>query len=286
MPHTGYRIPGPLGRDLRGVQLLPLPSHQYPYNWLLQGRRYVPNLPRPQAFPNIPREALIRTLKERLVDPSQIKQESSSLCGPTCLMYLIATHRPSMYQQFVMNLYEYGEANLGALRIVPGEDCKNYNPGTAIAAADWVSLASIRDSENSVFDYDDIGDEFPGITMPNHLEGWFEKVGFTEVRNETNVLFTKGASNWNEAVGLFQSGCQVCLFIKAHGIDNIEAGILQRIFPGHWVVLTSVQSNDANDIRFTVFTWGERFHEVPYRNAPLTLDDWLGYYYGYVSCRV
>jgi hypothetical protein len=240
------------------------------------------------AFKNIPRVEFYHTLDERIWDPSKINQMGSSLCGVASLMYITAKLRPDLYAQFVADLYENGEAKLGNLEIAPSVGCKNFSPGGKIAAADWVALASVRDSENMILDYDDTSDQLAGCTMPSALEGWMEQVGFGNVINDTNLYFTKGIDCLRHADQLHRGGYRVCLFTNADGLAEkpvVRGAISQTAtFPNHWVVLTSNIEIADQAVDFTIYTWGKENRRVPF--APMTessLAMWLQNFYGFVA---
>lgn len=237
----------------------------------------------PPAFPKISRREFYQTLSERTNDPSKIHQRGSSLCGPASLLYLTGLHYPSRYSNFLAQLYEEGAASLGALRVEPGEDCRNYDPAGKIAGADWVGLAGIRDSENWLFDYDEVEDAFAGITMPGTLAKWLGKAGFANIQEETNILFCKGEDNLREADAEFRAGRNVCLLVNATGIENVATG--RSIIPNHWVVLTSPIVFNGPNLKFSIFTWGEGKYAIPQGGGSIyPTKDFLNYYYGYIAC--
>ncbi len=249
----------------------------------------------PAAFTGVGREEVYEGAKERMgPGAGLIAQRGASLCGPAAFMFITARHHPERYYRFATTLFETGDAKLGELRIKPGEDCRAYSPGAQIAAVDWVTLAGIRDSENAVFDYDDIDDAFAGITLPGELASWMRKAGYKKVVNETNLYFTKSKGNFLEAVSLHRKGRRVCLFIDLNGIENPSPGRgrFSRIFTSanHWVVLEDVQCTRDDEVKFKIFTWGDDDYAVPpdplHSGKKLKMSDWLQNYYGYVSCEV
>ena len=217
------RIPGPLGARI-GFQSHGLEINRKPL--------------RRAAFTRIDRLDFQLSLSARRMSPSLIDQSMASLCGPASLMYLVASDNPDLFRQYATDLYETGRAKLGSLRVSPGEDCRTYNPFGKIAAADWVTLASLRDSENAFFDYDDADDAFAGITLPGQLADWLESAGYHNVSNETNLYFTKGEDDFREAANLLSEGYRVCLFIDLNGVDSgSHRGHLRQISTtaNHWV---------------------------------------------------
>ena len=275
-------------KHIYGASRIPGPSGLHAYGDMLPPARfYAP--PKPPAFTKISRVEFFETALERMMDISKISQRGSSLCGPASLMFLLGKHRPAEYFRFVSELYEYGRSWVGNLSIEPGEDCKNYDPSGKMAGADWVALAGIRDSENDVFDYDETGDAFAGITLPHELASWLDAAGFKDIVNETNLYLTKNESDFQQAIDFFNAGYDVCLFIDADGIESgaTQRGAFGQIFtsPNHWVVLTSIKEIKPESVNFTVFSWGEGARRVPQDAAPMRLEHWLQYFYGFVACR-
>ncbi len=268
---SSTRLPGPLGAHLG--------STAFGKSTLSQ---------KTPAFSKIDRLDFRLTLDARRANPGTINQSKASLCGPASLMYSLACDKSNVYAQYATDLFETGKANLGKLRVTPGADCRNYNPFGKISAADWVTLASLRDSENAFFDYDEADDELAGITLPGQLADWFESVGYSEVSNETNLYFTKGEDDFREAADLLSRGYRVCLFVDLNGVDTANRrGPLRQVFTtaNHWVVLKSVSLLSSSALKFTIYTWGNDTHAVPKAGSTMSMDHWLQNFYGYVAAK-
>jgi hypothetical protein len=235
------------------------------------------------AFTKIARAAVAAGMRKRLRDPNGIDQGPSSLCGPAALIRAVAFTDPVGYVTFVIGLYEAGRAQLGNLKIKPGADLLAYDPGTRIEAADWIAIASIRDSENWFFDYQSTDNELAGITLPSHLEGWFKKVGFREVINDTSLIIDQDEANLRRASALYDKDWWVCLFINSNMLD---AATMTKgsATPDHWVVLTSAVNIAPGGVSFTIFTWGRGHYAVP-QSGTLTVAQLLDNYYGHVAAR-
>ena len=252
------------------------------------------------AFPRLgvlrPRFAI--QLADRIATPRLIDQGSSSLCGPADFLYALALKNPMAYAQYAIDLYQTGSAWIGQMRVKPGADCRNYVP-KGIDAIDWVTLASLRDSSNSLLDYQATGNEAAGITMPSGLSGWFRRSGYyTNIVNDTNVILDKGLSCLIKADQQRATGAYACLFVGANVLGMRSGG---KVVPDHWVVLTSpVMLNGApaapllmrgpsvdgdatlrgQQLSFEVFTWGGT-----QKIGPMKLAEFLDYFYGYVSAK-
>ena len=173
----------------------------------------------------------------------------------------------------------------------PGSDLKEYDPGRKVEASDWIALASLSDSENYFFDYQDASDEFAGITLPGELADWFEKVGYAEVVNDARVVVDQDEENIRRADAYFQRGFRVCLFIHSNMLEKSTESDGSAT-PDHWVVLTSsvthglarIGTETVKTISLRIFTWGEGRRRVPLVGV-LRLDDFLDNYYGFVAAR-
>jgi hypothetical protein len=240
-----------------------------------------------RVFPHIDRRELGASLVDRIDNPGLIQQGAAPLCGPASLVFDLITRDPMGYAQFAIDLYECGRARIGRLDVEPGADLKAYAPPLGrqgIDPADWITLASIRDSENWFLDYDEVGDALAGLTTPHELADWFSKAGYTSVRNEANIFFNKGEDNARQANHLFQNGYRVCLFINGNMLNATKQND-KSLTPDHWVVLVSPLAFEGSTIRFDIFTWGDGRRRVPAPGFVLSIAGFLNNYYGYVAAK-
>jgi hypothetical protein len=230
-----------------------------------------------QAFRNIKRNDVVDGLTKRLASPVEIDQANTSLCGAACLMYCLAKLKAAVYAQYVVELYQTGQATLGKLTVKPGKDCRNYKPhvNSGIHPVDWIALASLRDSENDFFDYDEPSDEVGGITMPGDLVDWFRKSGFRQDANYTNIILNKDVNCLKAAGNRQDQQHSVCLFIDANVLGSSPDPI-PRV-PNHWVVLTSPVIVKQKRITIRVYTWGR------IKTVDLPQDLFCKKFYGYIS---
>jgi hypothetical protein len=239
------------------------------------------------VFPHIQRSDVALGLRARVDQPSLISQQSSSLCGPAALVFDLATHDPVRYAQYVIDLYERGVADVKQLHVKAGSDLRAYDPSGLINPADWIALASLRDSENFFFDYQSVDTEFGGITLPGDLVSWFKKIGYTKVINDTNLITDKNEANIREADRLYKDDYWVCLFINDSMLKAAEQD-QGSMSASHWVVLTSPLTIAAGTISFQVFSWGDGHRQVPDAGKgshALTLGHFFDDYYGYVAAK-
>jgi len=229
-----------------------------------------------QAFPNVKRSDVVSGLKDRLTEPKKISQKNTSLCGAASLMFCLARLKDEMYAQYISDLYMNGTGWIGKLKVQPGDDCKKYSPSTSsgIHPVDWVALASLRDSENDAFDYDSPSCETGGITMPEDLLDWFKQAGFSKDSNVTNLVFTKGKKEIEDASTKFTHDQSVCLFINSNMLTDPSS---RSAIPTHWIVLQSAVTIAGGNITFDYYSWGK------IDTLDISFDDFGKNFYGYIA---
>jgi hypothetical protein len=245
------------------------------------------------VFPSITRPALAAGLRDRIDHPEHMQQANTGLCGPASFLNAIADNDPVTYAHFGIDLYTKGTAKIKDLTITPSTTFKSTDPGpSGTDAADWVTLGSIRDSDNAIFTHKGVGgwwDDLKAINMPHSVADWFRKAGFTDVKNETNLIATKGWSDVREATKLRGKGYKVCLFING---DMLKVDDQENfsVLPDHWVGLasaittTTILEDPACKIQMTVFSWGQQ-QTVPQKPDVKSMHPkvFLRNFYGYVA---
>lgn len=136
-----------------------------------------------------------------------------------------------------------------------------------ISGIDWITMASLRSSSNTLLAYQSPDDELSAITTPNELIGWFTKAGFTLLER----LVTDSNRNFST------------LNIYARSPNNyfivslIDSQILSRgrglSVPNHWVVWSSqikdsrgklidLNTKATDTVNLSVFSWGNRYLKI------------------------
>jgi hypothetical protein len=273
----------------------------------------------PFAFPNIAKQDVLDGLDDRVRNPYQIDQDNASLCGPASFFYALAKGNPVEYVKFAWSLYETGEATLNKLKVKPSEATKNFTPVPGryqIEPVDWLVLASLRDSENSSFRYDEPSDQFAGITLPSEIESWFKQSGFRQIINKSSLAGNMGVKNLLAAHTYQSQQYAVALLINMNILVSSSNKSLVAVLPNHWVVLNSdvhvngqvltpalakkldderfdaevfsseedVEFNDT--VKLNVYSWGTKQVSVK-GNDPtkVYLDEFLQNYYGFVAAK-
>lgn len=178
------------------------------------------------------------TVQSTSTPPSYPDQRETSLCGPATFFYALLMDRPDLYTKAIIDLWETGEATIGQLHIKPSHSACNpknlsrKNENDRIWGIDWISLASLRDSENLFMDYESPDDQVAGITLPGKIADWFKQAGASVVFD--NVQFTSHLNQQQliELFGHISPGHHVATLIGAGMLAGGE-GLMKVIgLPG------------------------------------------------------
>jgi hypothetical protein len=235
----------------------------------------------------------------RITKPSLVDQDEGSLCGPAALLFGVLTDAPIAYARYAIDLFEKGKAKLHKLEIEPGADCRNFQPPASMAHVDWLTMASLRDSENYFLDYDSVSEKeggLKGITTAPELARWFKRAGFSDVRNGVgdgivpgqvlkDALAEKGPRHVEEANKLFGQGYRVCLFINAGMLDKDEQATKGSLLDRHYVVQTSPIDMSNGKVRLQVFTYGVGNRQIPQGSTDLPHAHFFQNFFGYVAAK-
>ncbi len=242
-------------------------------------------------------------LLDRIVAPHLIQQGPAGLCGPASLLFDLASRDPETYAKFVISLFENGSGRIRNLEVKPNRALKIALTPANMDQVDWLTMASIRNSENTIFfDYDAPSgnyNQFTGMTLPGEMKGWLKKAGYTEVVDETSTtkFLSMSSDNAREASSKYEDDWEVFLFIGAEML-NFHTEHESSTLPNHWVKLMSKIDLKSHSVKFKVYSWGQGNRQVPgsqsdppppgverQGNHSFTEEMFLKNYYGYIAAR-
>ena len=134
------------------------------------------------------RKKVAAQLRDRVNNPFLIYQGTSGTCGPASITFEIARANPLDYVVAVTSLYNTCYARVRKWVLIPCNDLRKAPCPLGIAEADWIILASIRDSENWFFDVESERDVFASGTTLGEIEDWFKNAGYTDVQKNQIYL--------------------------------------------------------------------------------------------------
>ncbi len=189
-------------------------------------------------------------------------QGGASLCGPATFFYCLLRDRPDIYEQAAKELWQYGRTKIGGLEIVPRKGCRNPNGhfndayGSVISGLDWVTLASLRDTESTILSFDTIDSPVSGATTWWVLAKWFEKAGYEKVFSNVGITQAgiKGINDLNKYTS--EKGYKVVTLICDSLLEN-SASPEALTVPTHWIIWNGAVTQAPNgDINLQLFSWG------------------------------
>lgn len=188
-------------------------------------------------------------------------QMAASLCGPAVFFYCLQKDRPDVYAQAARELWRYGKTKIGDLIISPGEDCRHptgafyFDDGRPkITGTDWMMLAGLRDSENSVLSFNTLDSPVAGITLWQTLTKWFEKAGYEMVFSNVGIT-QAGIQGVRDLNKYAEQGYKVVTLINDGLLNNSTN---KTTLPTHWVVWDgSVIQDSKGYISLKLFSWGK-----------------------------
>lgn len=201
-------------------------------------------------------------LKMRLDHFDYPNQGETSLCGPAAFFYCLLRDRPDIYEQAAKELWLYGTTKIGKLEITPNKGCRNPNghfydtSGSVISGLDWVTLASLRDTESTIFSFDTIDSPVSGATTWWVLAKWFEKAGYEKVFSNVGITQAgvKGIQDLNEYAN--KKDYKIVTLICDSLLQN-SASPESLTIPTHWIVWDGPVTQIKNgDINLRLFSWG------------------------------
>lgn len=216
-----------------------------------------------QAWPHLDRSTIADGLDQRIDTPSLINQNPLNVCGPASIVFMLASNRPDRFVDLVGQLFEKGFAWPGSETLTAGDDLRQNTPPEQMAQIDWMLLSSMRDAENSIFDFEGTpGEDVSAISTPGDLEHWMKSIlQCSDVDWESCYLYGE-----MDAIHLASSAAGdkkhvVALLIDAALLEN-QPREGKIGYPNHWVVLTApivetIDASGAQLIKLSVWTWGQ-----------------------------
>ncbi|WFU44325.1 hypothetical protein QA640_18890 [Bradyrhizobium sp. CB82] len=239
-------------------------------------------------WPHLDRDAVGVGLLLRLAKPSLLRQGNANLCGPAAFLFNLLSDQPGEYTRYAIDMYEKGAAKIQRFLIKPSGDLRSYDlPAGAVDAIDWLTMASLRNSEDWFIHFDSTDGTLSGATTQMEMAWWFNRAGYSDIREDANLLrHQRSTNNMDEASRLFSAGYRVCLLIDdlmLYSAQQTKSGSMV-LKDRHWVVLRSKIDRSGGNVKMTIFTWGQGDYKVP-QGAPLAVDQFLENYYGYVAAK-
>jgi hypothetical protein len=215
----------------------------------------------PGVWPQLAGQQIADEIAQRLNDPFLVNQEPEPLCGPAVIVFELVRKQPDRYVAICQELFEYGGFSAETAWVEAPDDLLQRAVPGPMAQVDWMLMATMRDTENLIFDADpdsSFGDVY-GITMPWAMKEWTRELLGCSAVECTSTAF------WGEEDALIEARDTV----QAGGVAFvlIDKALLKKTspwpyYPNHWMALLDVVSIQEGgwfrdgQYHFNVYSWG------------------------------
>lgn len=243
-------------------------------------------------FTKLSRANVAQGVRERIKDPFLIQQSVTGTCVPASVVHGLAKNRPLDYAAAVTGLFDIGGWTIGKWVLKP--DVALFDMPCPVSAdfpfneADWVILASIRDSENWFFDFHSERDHFGDGSSMSEPKEWMKKAGFTDVQADDGGVFYSTLTDKDRMIRkclrLYNDGYHVILAINASIIDSGLKPYPKVSGSNHVVAVAGtfeIPADLDNKVTIPIFTWGKKMN-LP-RVGGLTYRQFLEHFTDYVA---
>ena len=230
----------------------------------------------PGVWPYIQKAALLADLRATVLNPFEVNQNYTPFCGPTAIVFELVAKQPARYIALCQSLYETGQFQSRTKVVRASDQLRQSKVRAGISVADWMLIATLRDSENLIFPIDanssGLVNNIAGITTPWEMKGWlYEILGYDQVSFESTFVYGEFDA-MRKAHAARQKGGVGFLLIDASMLQGSAPAIA---YPNHWVsYLGNLQiddgvwyQHDSGHIRFDCYSWGRK-HSVDLGEGP------------------
>ncbi|MEO0968777.1 MAG: hypothetical protein AAFX80_10655, partial [Cyanobacteria bacterium J06639_18] len=148
----------------------------------------------PSAWKCLDKNLLLAQIKLRLQDPFQVNQGKQIFCGPAAILFELVRTQPLRYLEICRSIYETGGFEGKSVRFKASEKLRHSECRLRMNPADWMILATLRESENRFLpveaDAPEIMRNLAGLTKSWQMKGWVKEVlGYSYVRYHNTFLY-------------------------------------------------------------------------------------------------
>ena len=231
----------------------------------------------PLPWVHFSRELVALQLIVRIANYKYIDQVSSPLCGPVTFMQSVAQRDPAEYVDFVIDLATQRRGAIGnrTVHVRAGSALLHKHPHPiSFQAADYIALASLRDSAN-LFPYR--GSAHQGFTTIGEIVAWMRDAGFQNVEDHTHLEWRAAGmlvkahrqafaqqtmqQNVQTMDNRLTAGWTVIMCAAANLAymalgDDTRTSKLVAAFGGHVMLVKGVAVR-PDGVTFSIVSWGE-----------------------------
>jgi hypothetical protein len=232
------------------------------------------------VWASVDKKQLVAEMRLRLNDPFQINQGAQPFCGPAAIVFELVRKQPLRYVQLCRSLFETGNYTGLTTKIQASQTLRRSNGRLRMSQSDWMVLATLRESENSIFNIEaeapEVVRNLAGMTKSWEMKGWTQEIlGYSTCNYRHTYLYGEFDALQEASASVATGGVAFAL-ITADGLLRGKTPFLP--LPTHWISILgniSIKGGDWFDdqngrISLDVYSWGKQYHinldEAPFED--------------------
>ena len=240
---------------------------------------------KPGMWPHLDKAEIIANMRALLSNPFRIDQKQQPFCGPTSIVFELVRKQPYRYVQICQQLYEQGMFQGTTRTIEASTRLRKASREMDMAQADWMLVATLRESENLIFPIDPhaptLVRNIAGMTKSWEMKGWVKEIlGYQRVDYYHAYLLRDIEAMHRAKKAIAQGGVAFALvtaggmFSKEELLTHADSKSVKKVaLPDHWIVLVDIGDiprtmswrgiayrSDKTTLSFDVYTWARRMH--------------------------
>ncbi|MEB3214122.1 MAG: hypothetical protein VKL39_22430 [Leptolyngbyaceae bacterium] len=237
----------------------------------------------PGVWPHLEKAEVIATLRDRIANPFRLDQKQQPFCGPTSIVFELIRKQPIRYVHMCQQLFEQGKFQGYTRTVEAPYQLRENSRGMDMAQADWMLIATMRESENLLFKVDPnaptLVRNIAGMTKSWEMKGWTKEIlGYANVEYYHAYLLRDISAMQKAKAAIAQGGVAFALvtaggmYSKEDMLTRSDSKSVKKVaMPDHWIVLVDIEDipatlswrgvayrSDKTTLKFDTFTWARR----------------------------
>lgn len=227
--------------------------------------------PHPGVWPHLDKAQIVREMRSHLHNPYTVNQGHQPFCGPASVLFELVRKFPLRYVECCQSLYETGGLQATAQFIQTSERLRQASKDIVnLGPADWMMLATLRESENLIFPVEPNAPEIirnlAGMTKSWEMLGWVREILGYDHADYMHTYVLRDLTALKKAQAVIDKGGVAFGLITANSLLSKTPPKVTT--PNHWVALVGnidIQKgtfgrHDSGQVSFDVFTWAKKMH--------------------------
>jgi hypothetical protein len=223
----------------------------------------------PGVWPYLDKAQMVREMRAHLRHPYGVNQGHQPFCGPASVLFELVRKFPLRYVELCRSLYETGGFQAKTQFIQTSERLRHASKDIVnLGPADWMVLASLRESENLIFPVEPNAPELirnlAGMTKSWEMLGWVREVLGYDHADYLHTYVLRDLTALKKAQAVIDQGGVAFGLITANALLSPTPPPVMA--PNHWVTLVgnieikkgTFGRHDSGQVSFDVFTWAKK----------------------------